>query len=373
MQSLAQGWLVWRLSHDAFLLGVVGAVSQIPSLLFGSIGGVIVDRTVKRKVLFITQAGMALSALLLAIVTYTNIVTVEYVLIIATISGIFGAIDAPARQAFIHDLVGRDDLGNAVALNATTFNGARLIGPSIAGLMVPIIGEAGCFTFNALSYCALIVTLTMMTNLPEPITTQRKPIGHEWKEAFSYIRKTPLPRALILNTIVYSAFGFAYTVLMPVFADKILDVGVRGMGMLMGAVGAGALIGGVWMASFPTGSKRGMMVIFGAMGFAIGAIGFSLSTYVPLSLLLLAMIGFSSITMLSSTNTLLQMHAPDQLRGRVLGFYTTSFMGTAPIGNFLVGVLAAKIGSQWALTSISVFCLVIALQTVVVNKHVRAV
>jgi len=373
MQNLAQGWLVWRLSHDPFMLGLVNTTSQLPTLLLGSLGGVLVDRTIKKRVLYITQTGLALSALALAIVTYYNWVTVTQVVIIAGISGIFAAIDAPARLAFIHDLVGKEDLGNAVALNSSTFNGARLVGPSIAGLIVPFIGEAGCFFVNALSFFALILTLSMMTGLPKPVKKVREPVAREWVEAYKFIRSSPLHRSLMINIVFFGAFGFAYTVLMPVYADNILNVGVSGMGFLMGTIGAGALCGGLLQATYSSTMKRGKMVIYGSFGLGTAASIFAFSTYLPLSILMLIIAGFSSITMLASTNTLLQIYAPDHLRGRVMGFYTTCFIGISPIGNFIVGWLAKLIGVQWTLLGVSAFCVLIATRTVLGNKDVLAV
>ena len=373
MQNLAQGWLVWRMTNSPFWLGVVSAVSQLPSLLFGSIGGVIVDRHTRRKVLFITQSGLALTAGALAVATYSGHIQVWQIVLIAGISGIFASIDAPARLSFIQDLVGKEDIGNAVALNSTTFNAARLIGPSIAGFLVPIIGEAGCFAFNSASFVALIISLFFMSNLPPPMNRKHRSVGHEWREAFHYLRTTPVPRTLILNTIMFGGFGFSYTAMMPQYADKFLGVGVRGLGMLMGTVGTGALLGGLWQATLPSGSKRGWLVMYGAIGLSCSLFVFSLSRTLILSLPFLLLMGFSSISMLASTNTLLQTIAPDHLRGRVMGFYTTCFLGVAPIGFFVVGSVASKIGTQYALASIALLCLVFALFTIVPNRDIRKV
>ncbi|MBK6765116.1 MAG: MFS transporter [bacterium] len=222
MQTLAQGWLVWRLTESALWLGVVGAMSQLPSLLLGSIGGVLVDRTPKKFVLYITQTGLAISALTLAVLVYTGTVTEWHVLIIATISGIFMAIDAPARLAFVGDLVGKEDIGNAVALNSSTFNGARLVGPSIAGILVPLFGESVCFVVNGLSYLALIVTLSLMRNLPPPSGNLSEPVLKQLRDAYIFIMRAPVQRVLIRNVIFFTIFGFSYTTLLPMVADVIL-------------------------------------------------------------------------------------------------------------------------------------------------------
>lgn len=373
MQTLAQGWLVWRLTESTLWLGIVGAMPQIPSLLLGSIGGVLVDRTHKRGLLLVTQTGLAISALALAIPTLLNIVRVEHILIVAAVSGLFMAVDAPARLSFVTELVGKEDLDNAIALNSTTFNAARLVGPAIAGLIVPIIGEGGCFLINAASFLALILGLLMMRDLPKPTPNNRESIRKQWHEAFVFVRGSAVHSALILNVMVFSALGFSYAVLMPAFADKILHAGVRGMGMLMGATGIGALIGGVWQASLPRGTKRGKIVIMGSVGLGVSLVLFAFSEIFVLSMFILALTGFFSISMLASTNTLLQSLSPDHLRGRVLGFYTASFMGLMPIGSFLTGWLASLLGAQWALAIGGLLCIIVAWLTMMQNARVKAV
>jgi MFS family permease len=373
MQTLAQGWLVWRLTESSMWLGIIGAMPQVPSLLLGSIGGVLVDRLHKRGLLLVTQTGMAACALALAIPTMMGVVTVPEVLVISIILGIFMAIDSPARLSFVTEIVGVEDTGNAIALNSTTFNATRLIGPAIAGLLVPLIGEGGCFLINAISFLAFIVGLLMMRDLPKPVKQTSKPIGHQWREAFTYIRNSVVHRSLILNVMVFSAIGMSYAVLMPVFADKILHAGVRGMGMLMGATGIGAIIGGIWQAHLPRGSKRGKVVMMGTAGLGASVLCFSFSPYFALSLFILMFTGFFSISMLASTNTLLQTLSPDHLRGRVLGFYTASFMGVMPIGSFIVGWSSSVIGPQITLTIGSLICLLVAWRTILQNEQVRAV
>jgi MFS family permease len=373
MQTLAQGWLVWRLTESALWLGIVGAMPQLPSLLLGSIGGVLVDRTHKRGLLLVTQTGLAVCALAIAIPTLLNVVRVEHVLIISAISGVFMAVDAPARLSFTTELVGKQDLDNAIALNSTTFNGARLVGPAIAGLLVPLIGEGGCFLINAVSFLALIVGLLMMRDLPKPAPASREPLIKQLREAYNFVRGSAVHNTLILNVIVFSAIGFSYSILMPVFADKVLNAGVRGLGMLMGATGIGALIGGIWQASLARGTKRGWVVIMGTTSLGASLLLFSLSQSFILSLCILPLTGFAGITMLASTNTLLQSLSPDHLRGRVLGIYTTSFLGVMPIGSFLIGWLASLVGPQWALGAGSVLCLIVAWTTMLHNSRLKAV
>jgi MFS family permease len=372
MQTLAQSWLVWRLTHSTVWLGLIGAMPQLPSLVLGPFGGVIVDRHFKRSVLVVTQLGLGLSAAALAVATYSGHVTPELILVIAIISGIFVAIDTPARLSFAQDLVGKEDIGNAVALNSTTFNAARLIGPSIAGFLVPIIGEGGIFAFNAVSFLALIGTLFMMRDLPFP-KNNPMPIGDQLREAFNYVRGSRLHRTLILNVMVFAVFGFSYAPLMPLVADKILDVGVQGLGMLTGAIGFGALVGGLRQATLQPGAKRGLNVIFGAVTLSIFVTLFSISTYYWLSLAMLFGAGFSFVTMLASTNTLLQLYSPDHLRGRVLGFYTTAFLGFLPLGNLLAGLLAAWIGAPITMFVFAAICMLSVWLIFAREPQVRAV
>jgi predicted MFS family arabinose efflux permease len=265
------------------------------------------------------------------------------------------------------------DLDNAIALNSTTFNAARLVGPAIAGLLVPFIGEGGCFLVNAVSYLALIVGLLLMRDLPKPAPNNREPIVRQLREAYNFVRGSAVHSSLILNIIVFSAIGFSYSVLMPAFADKILNAGVRGLGMLMGAIGIGALAGGIWQATLPRGSKRGWVVMMGTTGLGASLLFFSFSSSFILSLCILTLTGFFSIAMLASTNTLLQSLTPDHLRGRVLGIYTTSFLGVTPIGSFLIGWVASFAGPQLALGIGSALCLIVARRTILQNAKIRAV
>jgi len=373
MQTLAQSWLVWDLTRSPFWLGIVGAMPQLPSLILGSIGGVLVDRTPKRSLLIITQSGLALSALALAVVTMLGIVKVEHIVLIAAVTGIFTAADTPARLSFVSEIVGKENVGNAIALNSSTFNGTRLVGPAIAGLLIPIVGEGGCFLINAISFLAMIVALSLMRDLPPVVYDRQASIVAQWREAFRYVRRARVPRALILNIVAFSMFGFSYVVLMPVFADEILESGVRGLGALMGSVGVGALIGGIWQAALPRDARRGRVVIVGAFGLCVGILLFSVSRSFVLSLLVLPLVGFSSISMLASTNTLLQTPSPDHLRGRVLGFYTTSFLGFAPIGSLIVGIAASEIGAPYTLAAGALICVVVASLTLARNKRMMVV
>ncbi len=372
MQILAQSWLVWQLTKSTFWLGLIGSMPQLPSLIIGPFGGVIVDRYFRRSVLIFTQLGLGLSAAALAYFTLTGTVTEWHILVIAGISGLFNAIDTPARLSLAQDLVGKEDIGNAVALNSTTFNMARLIGPSIAGLLVPLIGEGGIFTLNAVSYLALISTLLMMRGLPQP-KSKGQSVLEELTEAYEFVKHSPLHRTLIINVMVFGFIGFTYAPLMPVFADHVLDVGVRGLGILMGTIGCGALAGGIRQATLPHDAKRGKNVIFGAFGLGVFAIAFALSRNFYLSLPFLFGLGYSFVNMLASTNTLLQSHAPDELRGRILGFYTTAFFGVLPFANFAVGAIADWYGAPLTMIISGACCLLAAYTTLLRRPELRAV
>lgn len=373
MQQLAQSWLVWRLTESTLWLGIIGAMPQLPSLLLGSIGGVFVDRTHKRKVLFVTQTGLALSALALAYLTMTDQVTPMHILVISAIAGTFMAVDAPARLSFVSDLVGDEDIGNAVALNSSTFNATRLVGPAIAGILVPLVGEGLCFLINALTFGALIIGLSMMRNLPGPSADSREPVFKQLRDAYCFVRRAPVHRVLIRNVIIFAMFGFSYMTLMPAFADAILHVGVRGLGWMMGAIGVGALIGGVWQAAMRKGTKRGPIAMLGMTGLGCGLLIFSFSPWFPLSILALGISGFSGISMLASTNTLLQTLTPDHLRGRVLGFYTSAFLGFSPFGSFAIGAIAEHIGSPLTLSISGALCVIVALYTIFHYHRLRVV
>jgi MFS family permease len=372
MQTLAQSWLVWRLTHSPVWLGVIGAMPQLPSLVLGPFGGVLVDRHFKRSVLIVTQIGMGLCAGALALFTLSGHITEWIVLIIAICTGIFVAIDTPARLSFAQDMVGKDDLGNAIALNSTTFNAARLIGPAIAGLLVPVIGEGGIFLINSISYLGLISTLLMMRDLPLPTATD-KPVLVQIREAFLFVRTSPLHKILILNTALIAVIGFSYVPLLPVMADDILDVGVRGLGIMYGALGVGALIGGLRVAWVKSGAKRGRTVLIGAAGLTLFVITFAFSRWFPLSLLALAGAGYSFATMLTSTNTILQTYAPDELRGRVIGIYSTSFIGMLPLGNVLAGFTAEVIGAMWTMVGFATLTLLAVTLTIGRSRALRSV
>jgi MFS family permease len=345
MQSVAQAWLVYRLTGSAVLLGLVGFTSQFPVFLLSPIGGAVADRFNRHRIIVATQTSSMLLAGTLAAVTLSGHVRIWHIFVLAGLLGIVNAFDVPARQAFVVELVGREDLVNAIALNSSMFNGARILGPAIAGILVAAIGEGWCFAANAASYVAVIIGLLLMRIPP---FVQRPAAGtplQRMAEGFGFVARTRPVRAILLLLGAVSLLGMPYAVLMPVFADEILRGGARGLGILMGASGVGALLGALTLASRSDIVGLGRWVAFGAAGFGTSLILFSTSRAFWLSAALLVPVGFSMIVQMASSNTLIQSMVPDALRGRVMAVYSMMFMGMAPVGALLAGVVAGRLGA----------------------------
>ncbi|HEX7417430.1 MAG TPA: MFS transporter [Steroidobacteraceae bacterium] len=345
MQTVAQSWLVYRLTGSAVLLGLVGFASQIPVFLFAPLGGVVADRHHRHGVLLVTQAASMLLALILAILTLTHVIRVWEIFALAALLGVANAFDMPTRSAFVVDMVGRDDLMNAIALNSSIFNGARIVGPALAGALVAALGEGWCFLLNSLSYIAVLTGLALMklpahVKLPPPAA----PLSH-MAEGFRFVARTPPVRALLLLLGLMSLFGMPYAVLMPIFADRILHGGVSGLGLLMGSSGVGALIAALSLAVRNRLRGLGRWVAFAAAGFGVAIILFSFSRWFWLSACLLVPAGFAMMVQMAGSNTLVQAMVPDALRGRVMSVYSMMFMGMAPFGALLAGSLAQYFGA----------------------------
>jgi MFS family permease len=347
MQSIAESWLVYRLSGSALLLGAVGFASQIPVFLVAPIGGIVADRYNRHRVVIATQVASMILASVLAILTLTGLVRVRYVFVLAALLGVVNAFDIPARQSFLVDMVGKDDLMNAIALNSSMFNGARVIGPAIAGILVAKIGEGWCFGANAISYIAVLVGLLMMrVERPGALAVSASPLAHI-VEGFCFVRHTAPIRALLILLGIVSLVAMPYTVLMPVFADKVLHGGAQGLGILMGATGVGAFLGAVTLAARSGVKGLGRWVAFSCGGFALSLMLFTLSRNFWLSTALLLPVGFCMMLQMASSNTLIQAMVPDRLRGRVMAVYSMMFMGMAPFGALLGGALADRIGAPF--------------------------
>jgi len=345
MQSVAQSWLVYRLTGSALLLGSVGFASQIPLFLFAPLGGLTADRVNRRHIVISTQVAAMLLAFVLAALTLLHKVHVWHVFVLASLLGVVNAFDIPGRQSFLVDMVGKEDLMNAIALNSSMFNGARVIGPAIAGILVAKIGEGWCFFANAVSYIAVIIGLLMMRVQSRQRASMASPFEH-MMEGFRFVNRTAPIRALLLLLGLVSLVGMPYVVLMPIFADQILHGGARGLGILMGATGVGALLGALTLA-FREGVKGlGRWVAWCCAGFGASLVVFAISHTFWVSVVLLLPVGYFMMLQMSSSNTLIQVMVPDALRGRVMAVYSMMFMGMAPIGALLGGALADRLGAQ---------------------------
>lgn len=360
MQSMAQGWLVLRLSNSPFLLGVVGAFASLPVFFFSLPAGVLADRVKKRKLLILTQIGAMILAFILALFTFTGLVRVWHVMILALCLGLVNAFDMPTRQSFVKEMVGKEDLLNAIALNSFIFNAARILGPAAAGILISVAGEAGCFFANGLSFLAVIAGLLLMRMQDLVYASNSNSFLVGFKQGVSYVKANKRVLALIILVSTMSIFGFSYAVLMPVFARDIIKAGPSGLGFLMSAIGIGAITAGLGLASRKAEEKLKYMQA-GIVIFFISVFAFSFSNIFPLSLLLLVATGWGMISVVATCNTMLQEIIPDELRGRVMSFFTMMFMGTMPLGSFLAGTLGQTFGVIWTVRIGSLLCVTISL------------
>jgi MFS family permease len=356
MQSVAQAWLVYSITKSSFLLGAVGFASQIPVFLLAPLGGTVADRMNRHRLIVATQTASMILAAILAWLTLSHRVQVPHIFILAALLGAVNAFDIPGRQSFLVDMVGKEDLMNAIALNSSIFNGARVIGPAVAGILVAKIGEGWCFALNATSYIAVIVGLLLMNVQCEPRGSKNSPLA-DIVEGFRWVNGTKVIRALLLLIGLVSLVGMPYTVLMPVFADEVLHGGARGLGILMGATGVGALLGALTLASRTGVKGLGRWVAIACAAFGVSIILFSFSRHFWLSVALLLPAGFSMMLQMACSNTLIQTMVPDQLRGRVMALYSMMFMGMAPFGALLGGALAHRIGAPITIVIGGVACI----------------
>lgn len=347
MDTIAEAWLVYRLTGSSLMLGTVAFAGQIPVFLLAPLGGMVADRLDRRKVVIATQTSSMILAGILAALTLSGRVKVWEVAALAASMGVVNAFDIPARQAFLVEMVGREDLMNAIALNSSMFNGARVIGPAIAGILVAYIGEGWCFFANSVSYIAVIAGLLMMRIEPRAIEEHLTSAIDHIAEGFRFVHSTAPIWALLLLLGLVSLVAMPYSVLMPVFAAKILHGNAQTLGELMGATGIGALTGALVLAS-RTGLKGlSHWVANSCAGFGLALILFSFSHWRIISIVLLVPAGFSMMVQMASSNTLIQAMVPDRLRGRTMAVYSMMFMGMAPVGSFLAGAIADRIGAQW--------------------------
>ncbi len=359
MQSVAQGWLVYKLTESPFYLGMVAAAGSLPILLFTLAGGIVADRFRKRNLLLLTQGISIIPAVLLGILIDTNLIAVWHVAILAALLGTANAFDIPARQAFLISMVGKGSLTNAIALNSAIFHGARLVGPIIAGITIAYIGLSSCFYLNAISFIAVIISLSKIKAKGEP-TGKSHSMKKDFIEGIQYIRNSSEIFRLILLIAVFSLVGIPFINLLPVFAAEILHTGPEGFGFLVGATGIGALTAALSLAMKGDVQDKTRFMALSALCFSFSLFAFSLSKNYYLSIIFLAIIGWGLVSFLATANSFIQLSTPDNLRGRAMSVFTFVFLGTAPIGNSILGVFADVIGTAVAVTIASVFCIFIS-------------
>ncbi len=352
MQQVAVSWLIYRLTGSVFLLGLYGFLNQIPSFFLGPVAGVLADRWNRHTLLFITQALSMVQAFTLAVLTLTETVAVGQVMTLGFCLGLINALDHPVRQSFVVDMVeSKEDLPNAIALNSTIFNGARLVGPAVAGGLIVVVGEGMCFLINALSYGAVLAALGAMR--VRPVTKMGLEAAHFWQrlwEGFNYAFGSVPIRSILMLLGVISLAGLPFTQLMPVFATDVLEGGAPTLGYLMSALGLGALMGAFYMAARPDVEGLGRVLLFAAVLFSGGLMAFAWSHHLWLSLMMLVATGFGMLLYTSSSNTLLQTLVDNDKRGRVMSLYAMALLGMAPMGSLLHGELAEMIGAPGTLT-----------------------
>ena len=344
IQSVALSWLVFQLTNSAFLLGLVGFLSSIPIFLLSLFGGVVADRVNKKIILLFTQNTFMALAFILAILTQVKLITPWQIMLIALLNGVVMAFDAPSRQAVVVELVGKQHLLNAIALNSAAFNSARVIGPSLAGILVASIGMSGCFYINGISFLAAITALLLIKLNNGSKRDTKTNVAEDLTEGLRFIKNHRVILILIAMVGITSLFGFSYVILMPIFANDILKVGVKGLGMLMSAAGFGALVAALVLARLGDFKYKGKLLIISSITFSISLVLFSLSKIYLFSIFILILTGWASVTATSLVNTLLQTVVPDAFRGRVMSAFMFTFAGVMPFGNLIAGALSQVLG-----------------------------
>jgi len=358
IQQIAVSWLIYKMTNSVFLLGLVGFVSQFPTFVITPFAGVWSDRFNRHKILVLTQTLSLIQALVLAILVLSGAITVWQIILLSLFIGCVNAIDMPNRQSFVIYMIDdRNDLGNAIALNSAMFNGARFIGPFIAGVLIATVGEGICFLINALSYIAVIVAILSMNTDHIKVNISKTSVMEELKEGFTYVFGNTRIRAMLILVSLTSIMGVPFIVLMPAFAKDILQGGPHTLGFLMSALGAGALLGAFYLASRTNIKGLQKIINMGAFIFGIGLIGFSFSRSLWISILMVFIAAFGMMLQVASTNTWLQTNVDDDKRGRTMSFYVVSFMGMAPFGSLLAGSVAGFIGVPYTIFTGGTVCI----------------
>ena len=372
MQQIAMSWLVYRLTNSALLLGIVGFSSQIPVFLLASIAGVYADRWNRHRMLVATQTLSMIQALILAFLTLYGAIQVWHIIALSIFIGVINAFDMPTRQSFIVQIVDKaEDLGNAIALNSFMFNGARLIGPAIAGILIGLLGEGVCFLINGLSFLGIIIALLAIKVPERKKVGPRSRLWQDLKEGYTYAFGFAPTRYILLQLGLMSFMGMAYAVLMPIFAKDILHGGPHTLGFLMAASGVGALTGAGYLASRKSILGLGRIIAYASFIFGVGIIAFSLSKILIVSLSMMFLTGFGMMVQIASGNTILQSIVEEDKRGRLMSIYTMALIGMAPFGNLFSGTLASRIGAPETLILSGLSCIIGSIFFVMKLPHIR--
>jgi len=376
MQTVAQAWLVLQLTRDPFWLGLLAAVQFLPVLVLGLFGGLIADALPKRKTLIATQTVQMLLAFVLFGLTVTGAVQVWHILVLATLLGVTNAVDMPTRQSFTVEMVGRGDVANAVALNSAMFNGARIVGPAVAGLAIGAFGMAIAFLLNGLSFLAVIVAYAVMRedDLRSPAHYSRPStvaeVGRTLAEGLGYVRRTEVVLMATVVVGVVSTFGMNFSVMVPALANNVLHTDPIGFGFLMAATGVGSLVAALLIAF--SGRPRTAVIGIGAVVLGIGLLASAAVGSFALALPAMALVGFGAIGMAATANTTIQLAVPDELRGRVVSVYTTVFVGSTPVGGLVIGSIASRYGVDVSLAVGGVACIIAGVAAIAWLRRIRA-
>lgn len=349
LQIVAQGWLVLQLSNSAFMIGLVAALATAPALLFSLFGGVVVDRFPKKKLLFITQSLAMTFALTLGTLTLFNLITIPLICILAFCLGTVNAIDAPARQAFVSQLVTKDQLASAIALNSAVFNSGRVIGPGLAGILIAITGTGGAFIFNGLSYLAIIIALNFLKIEEHTVKSDLKPI-RAIREGLRYAYDHPVIRTLLILTGLNSIFAWSYSTIMPLIAREVFHTDAGGLGYLYTATGLGSLLATFLVGAYSKRLSALYFIVGGNTVFSLSLILFAHTSSLPVAMCLLFFTGLGLLCQSATMNTIIQGMVRNEFRGRVMSLYVLMFLGFAPLGNFLIGWLTDHLGIATAIT-----------------------
>ena len=361
MQIIAQGWLVYQLSKSELALGIVGFASALPALVITPWGGVVVDRVSKRTLLVVTQCVAMVLAFVLAFLTFSGIVEVWHVVALAVVLGFVNAFDGPARQAFVVDMVGRADLSNAIALNSMAFNGSRIFGPAIGGVLLATFGAGWCFFWNGFTFLAVIIGLLAMRLPPQEFAKRILSPWQQLRSGVAYANSIEQVRALLLMAFVLSCFGITYSTILPAFVDKVLHQDATAFGALNTAAGIGAIVTAFLIARYGDNGQRGRWLTWSAVAFPVVLCIFALNRVYPISLVLGVLLGMGFMSQFTLINTLLQTNISDEMRGRVMSLYTLTFFGFTPFGNLAMGAVAQRWGLSNAMAGSALIAFVLAI------------